>query len=155
MKLLSANFELELIMLFFVFILLSSLHRTVLLARVDKLKTPILIYSNIYLYIYYNICTVYISWNPQDRNPILNYLNSKYNLYMNVKNNNSLYYNNFIYKIIKNNFVSKKKIKVVCHVKLSTSKSKILHHSTKNYNSSCFIHIGTNIQHATAKFSKI
>lgn len=73
---------------------------------------------------------------------------------MNVKNNNNLYYNNFIYKILKT-ISFEKKIKVVCHVKLSTSKSKILHHSTKNYNSSFFIHIGTNIQHATAIFSKL
>lgn len=80
------------------------------MAGVEKLKKPFLIYSNIYLYIYYNICTVYISWNPQDRNPILNYLNSKYNLYMNVKNNNSLYYNNFIYKILKT-ISFKKKLK--------------------------------------------
>lgn len=54
----------------------------------------------------------------------------------------------FIYKIIIKTIF---KIKVVCQ--LSTSKSKILHHSTKNYISS-FIHIGTNIQHATAKSLK-
>lgn len=61
-------------------------------------------------------------------------------------NHNILYYNIVLFKytIYKNSSAIKKEIPV----KHSTSITKVLHHSTNTIR--YFIHIGTNIQHATA-----